>query len=347
MRLIITADIHLGEQGRLDDCIGALCAMRTYADEHDIHHVLVLGDLFHNRININIEVGNAAVDFFRETNENYDQEWFAFPGNHDMFMKNSWRTNSLKMLGDIITLIEQPGLIKIDNNRFWIIPFIHYENVYMKVLREIEEMYQPGDVLLTHIGTANAILNVCFLHKHWSVVNFADSKFDKIFSGHFHCYQEVGDNLWYPGSIIPFNFNEGFVDHGFLIYDTNDRTHEFVNILDIDDFRPLQFLTITDDDIDRYDVTNAKVRIHSDKHYTDDEFSKIRNGLLNRGAVSVSRMKLKDDEIILDDNIIEGVDLNDDFALLELYYDNDKPEDIDKSLLKSLNKKVVSTTNES
>ena len=77
------------------------------------------------------------------------------------------------------------------------------------------------------------ILNECFLLQNWNIVEFSNSKFDRIFTGHFHCHQKVGNNVWYPGSPIPFRFDEGASEHGFLIYDTNDRSVEFEKIADL------------------------------------------------------------------------------------------------------------------
>lgn len=350
MKFILTADFHCGKPGRLRDCLWALRVIREYAKVHSINQILVLGDFFHDRVNVNIEVGSAAISFLQEAkSDKYNQEWFVFPGNHDMFLKNSWDSNSLKFLGDNVTLIEKPGLTTIRDKygaltRFWIIPFIHYENVYMKVLKAIEDKFKDGDILLTHIGTTDAISNVCFLCKHWSLVNFAESKFKRVFSGHFHTYQQVGENMWFVGSPIPFNHDEGLVDHGFLVYDSETAQHEFINIREagklIDETPAADFMTITDDDAETADVRNAYVRLHLNKPYTDDEFDKLKQSLADKGAISVTRMRLKEIEIEVDD-AIDTVDLKNDFALLQLWFDNDQPTDINLELLEELNKSIV------
>jgi len=345
MKIIITADVHLGRQGRLRDCVWALRAMREYALEHEIDVVVIAGDLFHDRVSINIEVGNAAIDFLREAKQEYGQDWVIFPGNHDMFLKNSWDSNSLKFVGDYATLVGEIGIVEIYGHRFWILPFIHYEKVFMKALRTIEEHHQEGDVLLTHIGTHDATINMCFLCKHWSLVSFANSKFDRIYSGHFHCHQQVGTNMWYPGSPIPFNFDEGLMEHGFFVYDLETRDHEFVNIRDagllLDETPAIDFITIGDDDLDKTVPENAKVRLHLGQNQTDDEYEKIKARLIEGGAVSVARMKLQEEDVQIDEEKIGTIDVADEFSLVSLYYDHDKPVGISKSVLKELNKVIV------
>jgi len=346
MKIIITADVHLGRQGRLRDCLWSVRVIREYALEYGIGVVVVAGDWFHDRINVDIGVGNAAIDFLEETKEEYGQDWVMFPGNHDMFLKNSWEANSLKFIDDrYVTMTDGISIIEIYGSRFWVLPFIHYEHVYMKALRAIEEQYQEGDVLLTHIGTHDATINMCFLCKHWSVVSFANSKFDRVFSGHFHCYQQVGDNLWYPGSPIPFNFDEGLVEHGFLVYDLETREVEFVNIKDagtfLDESPAMDFITITDEDLDSEIPENSKVRIHLSKNQTDDEYDKIKERLISNGAISVTQMKLQEDEISIDGQVVNSLNINDSFSLLSTYYDHDGPAGISKPVLKELNKVVV------
>ena len=219
-KILITADVHFGLSGKLDDILWAMRTMREYAHNHKISTVCVLGDLFHDRESLNIEALSKSYQFFEEAHSKYNQNWIVFPGNHDMYLRNNWEINSLQTLERVAQVVEDIKLIKIDGRRFWIVPFVHYESVYMKILKAIEEKWKPGDVLLTHVGVNNATLNECYLLKHWSIVDFDQSKFDRVFTGHFHCHQNVGanQNVWYPGSPIPFRFDEGMVPHGFLVY---------------------------------------------------------------------------------------------------------------------------------
>jgi hypothetical protein len=195
----------------------------------------------------------------------------------------------------------------------------------MRVLERIEEQYEEGAGLLTHIGVRSAILNVCFLLQDWSFVNFEDSKFDQVYTGHFHVNQQVGDNVWYPGSIIPFKFDEGDVDHGFYVYDTESRAHEFINVWDAGkksqprEKAPPQFCTFHDsmlDDKTRDDVQNNVIRVAITRDYSPHERDEIRAKFAGMGARRVTFMDLaeRNEEDVEVDGTVEAIKLDELFG---------------------------------
>ena len=320
--------------------------MREYAAKNGIEVVLVLGDLFHDRNSLNIQVLSDAYDFFDELDRDYNQEWVAFPGNHDMFLKNSWKVNSVRPLNRLITIVEDIKMLNIGNARFWVVPFVHYENAFMQAVRAIEAKATPDDILLTHIGVAGASLNECFLLKHWSLIDFTDTKFKRIYSGHFHCFQQVGEKTWYPGSPIPFRFDEGLVEHGFLEYDTDTNAHKFINtfeqgrLLLPNEQRPPDYLTCMDTSWDKMDVAGNNVRICQSRDYTANEMQEMKLAIMAKGALVVKFMKTKREE---DTTLIEqsSTNINDGVNLFEKWLSHDKPEHIDKDAMITLNKQIV------
>ena len=345
-KILMTADVHLGYSQKLNDILWALKTIREYARQNDIDTVIIMGDLFHNRVNINIEVLNAAYEFFEETKK-IGQIWLAFQGNHDQYLRHSWKINTLKPLSGVLTVVEGVKLVKLYGQRFWVLPFIHYEAVYMKVLKKIEEQYEDGDVLLTHIGVHNATLNECFLIKNWSIVNFEDSKFDRVFTGHFHCYQNVEGrgNVYYPGSPIPFRFDEGMVPHGFIEYDIDTRDVKFVEIFNLNLIpgpRPPDYITVPDDMLtEDLIVAGDNVRVQLNRDYSKDEQLRIRKSLLDMGAVNVKLQMIKEDKIDLAANAKSDVSLLSPVDLFEQWLDYDKPKKLDAKLLKKLNVEIV------
>ena len=358
MKIILTADIHNGVPGRIDDCIWSMDLVRHYANENGIKVVIILGDLFHDRVNINIEVVNKVYGFFSETDKNYDQQWICFPGNHDMFLKNSWDINSLRPLDRLLQVIEDVSLLTIDDRRFWILPFIHYESVYMKVLDKIEEKREDGDILLTHIGVNKATLNVCFLLKFWNVVNFEESGFERVYTGHFHCHQQVGENVWYPGSIIPFKFDEGLAEHGFFVYDTDKADHEFVptfstasEISHLSSHMPPDYITTIDSGggvLPEADIVNGNnVCLILPRPYTKNEMAEIRAELKRRGAKRVKFSTPKEDEEDpIEKSQIATVSLDTAFESWLNQLDEKKLKDLDKGLLLKINDQVAQEAKE-
>jgi DNA repair exonuclease SbcCD nuclease subunit len=345
-KILFTADVHLGLPKKLNDILWSLKTIKEYAKKNDIDTVVILGDLFHDRVNINIEVLNAACEFFEEA-KNEGQKWIAFPGNHDMPLRNSWDINALKPLRKQLTIIDSIKLLKLHGQRFFVVPFIHYEAIYMKIIDQIEQQYQNGDILLTHVGVHNATLNECFLIKNWSTVNFERSLFDLVFTGHFHCHQSVGErkNVWYPGSPIPFRFDEGMVPHGFIEFDTETREVEFVNIFKLDLVegpKPPDYVTVTDDMvIDDYDFSGDHVRVQLNRDYSKDELLRMRTALTEAGAINVKLNKMKEEKLDLAKTPKSEVSLQDPTNLFEQWLEHDKPKKLDVDLLKKLNIDII------
>lgn len=308
-KICITADIHFGVPGRTDDILWSCKVIREYCKSFNIDVVLILGDLYHNRQSIEIDVNAKVCRFFEQTKEAYDQQWIVFPGNHDMFLRHSWEINSLSPLRKHLKVIEDICIIDIQGTRFWVVPFITYEKTYMRVIQSIinHSDFKAGeDNLLTHIGVRSATLNTCFLIKDWSIVSFDGMPFNRIYTGHFHSKQQIGDNVWYPGSPIPFKFDEGDVAHGFYVLDTQQNTHKFINIWKAGEkffpgeAQPPQFTTILDTDIaskTQEDIQNCIVRIALQREYTANEKIQIKQQIMALGAKSVRWMDLYNKQI--------------------------------------------------
>lgn len=347
-KVLITADLHFGLPKKLEDILWSVKTIREYASQNDIEIIIVCGDVFHDRVNYNIEVLNSAYQFFEETRK-VGQRWIAFPGNHDMPLRHTWDVNTLKPLSQVLTVIEDIKLLKVNNQRFWVVPFIHYESVYMKVLDHIEEQYEDGDVLLTHVGVNNATLNECFLVKHWSVVDFNQSKFDCVFTGHFHCHQNVGarSNVWYPGSPIPFRFDEGMVPHGFIEFDLESHEVKFIKIFDlnlIEGRRPPDYVTVTDDMLEEIDFDNFKgenVRIKLNRDYSRDELLRMRKDLENCGVQYIKLNKSKEEKIDLEAGARNNLSLYSPEEMFNQWLKHDAPKKLDLDLLRRLNKEIV------
>lgn len=351
-KVLFVADVHFGIGNRLNDVIWAMKSVREYAKNNGIKYVFILGDLFHDRAKITTDVSCAAYDFFNEAKNEYGQTWITFAGNHDMWARAGWSITAIRPLSDVLTVFSDVSLIKIDNQRFWLVPFIYFEDVYMKLMDEIYKHYQPGDVLLTHVGVHNATLNECFLVKHWSVVDFTNAPFDRIYAGHFHCHQQVGKNMWYVGSPIPFKFDEGVVAHGFIEFNLKTRNHKFIDIFKTSTIPnpPPDFPTITDEslnDIESLPIAGNNIRVVLGRDYSTTELSEMRDKLVARGARRVSWMKTRGEEISLVEPTNSEIPSSfDSLNLLKTWVGMDKPTHIDSDFLFRLNEDIINAGNE-
>lgn len=253
-----------------------------------------------------------------------------------MFLKNSWKVNSLHILGDVIEVIEEVGPLVLDDTTFHIVPFIYYESVYMETINQIKA--GKNDILLTHIGVNNATLNECFLIKNWSVVDLSKTNFKRVFTGHFHCHQECGKVI-YPGSPIPFRFDEGVVDHGFLVYDTKTDVVEFIKSFEVCgnlEPKPPDFITITDDNLDKAAnmVPGNNVRVILGKEYTTNQLSELKENVKGMGAVYVDwTLPESADKDISEEHETLTTDLKTPEAIFESWLKIDKPKLSTETLL--------------
>lgn len=347
-KIVITADIHFGVPGKLTDILYACRVIREYCKLSEIDTVMVLGDLYHDRRYLEIDVLSASHNFFEETNEKYEQQWVVFPGNHDMFQRHSWTINSLTPLKKHLTVIEDVVKLEIENRTFWILPFITFEKTYMTVLHRINELASPEDILLTHIGVNGAVMNTCFMLKDWGLVNFADTKFKRVYTGHFHSKQSINDKVFYPGSPIPFKHDEGNVPHGFYVLDTETLEHKFINIWKAGkrffphETPPAQYCSVLDADINNLtteDIEHNRIRIAISEDISPDKKKEIKEQLIAKGATDISWMIIKTADPVLHettDSLMKS-------DLFEIYLSNDQKnnKDLDIELLRRLNKEIM------
>lgn len=337
-KVLITADWHFGHPERLDDLKWAFLKVIDYCSDNNISKIFMLGDLTHNREYLTHDVSNVIIELFNEMNSR-NIEMILFPGNHDMFNRFNWDITSLKPFSNVINIINDVSNFVYGGRKFWCVPFIESEKVYMKVIDTISKMASSNDVLLTHIGISEATYNVCFLIQNWSIVNFDSTVFSRVYAGHFHCHQQVG-KAWYPGSPIAFRFDEGLVDHGFIVYDIENNDHSFININDIvseSDSTPPDFITSDDVDLIINNVKGNNVKILLKDGQDEAE---IKKRLRDAGALKIVTVKPK--EKVLKFN--KGEMLKGGKDIFESWINYDNPDGLDKQILLSLEKDIRSQT---
>ena len=294
--IAITADIHLGLTGRLDDTMYALKTIRAYCQAAKIDIIIILGDLFHDRKFLEIDVLNRSTEFFDDAKKKYDQNWIVFPGNHDMYLRYSWRCNSLDPINDKLTVISDIKDLVIDGRHFHILPYVTQESAYNEILHHMSKKADEETILLTHIGVNGATFNTCFTQASSSSVTFNDTPYKKIFTGHYHNKQSIGERIHYPGSPIPFKHDEGGIPHGFIILDTNTLEQKFINIMKAGSkffpniVPPPNYYTIIYDDINSTPeevIKNNHIRVVLDSSVAENEKESIKLLLGNKDPKSI------------------------------------------------------------
>lgn len=343
MKTVITADWHFGYPGRLDDLKSSFRAMVSFCEKHDIKIILLLGDLVHSREKLTHDVSNAISILFDELNEK-GIHLVALVGNHDMFMRHKWSINAIRPFAKQITYIDGISHFTLGDRKFWVIPFIEHEHSYMRAVTAVSKLADKEDILLTHIGIASAAMNTCFLVQNWSVVSFEETVFSRVYSGHFHLHQKVGTKSWYPGSPIPFRFDEGLVEHGFLVYDTDKNKHVFIDLdkLHTDETRPPDFITIDSEDVDGV-VDGAKNNMFKIQLKEGDDREEIASKLKAAGAHNVVFVKPPEES----PDFKKAEDFKRTGNVFESWVKHDDPDHLNTKLLLALEKEIRSTAKSS
>lgn len=339
MRIILTADWHFGYQGRLNDLRWAFKTLLVYCIKNHIYHIIILGDLTHDREYITHDVSNAIADLL-DIAAKAGIMIICLVGNHDMFYRYRWRINSIRPFSKHLILVDDVQWFELFGRKFWCVPFIEHERTFMKVVHEINKQANLEDVLLTHIGIASAKMNMCFLVQNWNAVSFEDTIFSRVYAGHFHCTQKVGSKSWYVGSPIPFRFDEGLTEHGFFVYDVEQNEHEFIDLFEIGKGeKPPEFLTVTSDNID--DIINNcqhdKVKVLVKE---EDDVDEIRKRLKKAGAISVTTVKPKEGR----PEINRPIGFSHSNDIFKSWLEFDKPKHLNHDLLLGLEKEIRLST---
>jgi DNA repair exonuclease SbcCD nuclease subunit len=250
-----------------------------YLKEHNIKHVLHLGDLMDRRKYVNFYTLSQVQKRFIELFNTHKITLHITLGNHDTYFKNTNQINSVKELfsrHEYINLYEEPVELYFSGLKIALIPWMTKDN---------------ADICLDYISNTSAsILAGHFEINGFEVVsNIRHSsgndiemfgKFDKVLSGHFHIRQSK-ENVHYLGTQYQLSFADVNVSKGFTVLDTQTRELEF-----IENPRKIFHLLKYDDvnDITSFDCESVKgsmvklIVLNKNKHRI---FEKFMESLMN------------------------------------------------------------------
>ena len=227
MKVLILNDTHCGIRNSSDIFLDN--AEKFYADvlfpyllEHNIKHILHLGDYYDNRKFINFRALNRNRHHFLKPLREYGITMDIIRGNHDTFYKNTGELNSLKeLLGHYmneVTIIQKPTVMEYGSLKVGLVPWIDAEN-------EKESMDFLANAKCDWIGGHFEIQGYEMLkgikNEH-GLDRSVFKRFERVLSGHFHTKSHQ-DNITYLGSQMEFFWNDAHDDKYFHILDTETR----------------------------------------------------------------------------------------------------------------------------
>lgn len=238
MKIIHCSDLHLnsrlsahlnGDQARLrnQELTASFLRMVDYADENDIHMILIAGDLF-DTATIPAGLRNTIEHVIRN---HQDIDFFYLRGNHD-------DNDSL-----ISHMESVPENLKCFESGHWTSYAYRFENGNAVTVSGIEMCRDNANTLYDSLKLNENDLNIVVLHgmitEHGSGMDLVDlsrlkgKNIDYLALGHIHSYStgklDARGTYCYSGCLEGRGFDETG-EHGFVLLETDGKTisHTFV-----------------------------------------------------------------------------------------------------------------------
>lgn len=171
---------------------------------------IFLGDWHHNRNSINLTTLDSSIKCLEKLGAAFDQ-FFWFPGNHDLFYKDKRDVHSSAFGRHIpgVTVIDKITTMKDVTLVPWLI------GNEWKEIGKIKSKYMFGHFELP-LFYMNAMVQ---MPDHGELQSIHFKHQDYVFSGHFHKRQNR-DKIWYIGNTFPHNFADTWDDdRGMMLLD--------------------------------------------------------------------------------------------------------------------------------
>ena len=310
-KVLIFTDQHLGLKGnseqRLKIVIKVFKEVIQYAKKNNIQHIISMGDLFHSRASLDVNVMNIGYKLISGLAK-HCKVWLIV-GNHDQYLKNTAEINSINIFQDIpnVTLVSACKEIDINGKETLLVPWLGDVTAYDK---------ESFDLLCGHFDISSKFIMQTFVESNKNVIgdepqkevaNIVDivKQNGSIFSGHIHTRKEMtvsGRNLVFVGSPYQQTLADIGLKCGFYILDENCN-YKFHEIADVPKHIELKMSAIAKD-VEAFDFSVVKDNIvHKvyDVEVDNEVDSKVAQKILD----------MKPFEELLPDYEVTPKDLND------------------------------------
>lgn len=232
MKVLLFSDLHFhphepmsvvinGDNCRLLDAVDFLKSIKTYAKENSITHIISLGDFFHTRKKIDVEVYDKAYELLREF---HDEGFnvYLIAGNHDIYYKNTAKVTSLRPLSKYARVITFPTEVQLGSANVVMIPYMEQTQMLVDAVQKYTS--HPNLVYMLHtefLGAQRSSFGND-IAKH-GITAEAFPQNAKVFMGHYHPYQSLTANIKYLGSPLQISTREIHEDKFFFVFDTETQ----------------------------------------------------------------------------------------------------------------------------
>lgn len=300
-----------------------------YLEKHNITTVIDLGDTFDNRKSVDFNVLQRVKTKYFDVLQKMGITVHMILGNHDTYYKNTNEINSPDLLlsdYNNVCVYNKPTTVTIENTKIALIPWINAGN-----LNETMEFINktPAKIAMGHLELTGFEVTPGLMMDHGMDPKIF-SKFDQVFSGHFHHRSRKG-NVQYLGNPYQMFWNDCDDVRGFHTFDPPTQElnyHKNPYVI----FKKLYYNDTENCDINYNDYKDCFVKVIVQEK---TNFTQFENTIDNLHKVGVHDVKIL--ETLVEDDTVEDTDIEikDTATLLNEYIDEVEIS-VDKNLLKNL-----------
>lgn len=256
MKLFMVSDFHFGKHSLDSDKWLKMMlsyfyeffipTIKKYAKKDD--KLIILGDIFDNRNNINIKVLVAVVKLFEDLGKII--EVHTILGNHDMWAMSDPEINSVCSIRNIpgIKVYQEPEVMNFDGKDVLMFPWVHGKNEEKTIL----EKHNGCDILICHSD-----LNGCRTQLNPTrpinrdILDINDfTGYKHVYSGHIHITQQI-KHFTFVGSPYHLDRNDISNRKGIWVYDTKKDTDIFLENSFSPEYKKIKIYKESDLNIDQ------------------------------------------------------------------------------------------------
>lgn len=263
-------DIHFGLKSNspthLKDCEEFVDWFIATARENGCETAIFLGDWSHHRNSLSLFTLDSSLRSLEKLGQAFEQ-FFWFPGNHDLFYKDKRDVHSSAFGRHIpgVTVVEDI----LTQGDVTLVPWMVGDE--WKTMKSVRSRYVFGHLELP-LFYMNAMVQMPD-HGQLQTDHFANGP-EYVFSGHFHKRQQKG-NVIYIGNAFPHNFADvGDDDRGMMILEWGGKP-QFINWPDAPKYRSLKLSELIDNK-DKIMRSKMHIKVHLDIDISFEEAGFIK-----------------------------------------------------------------------
>ena len=304
-----------------------------YLEENNIKVVIDMGDTFDSRKGIDFSALAWAKNNYYDRLQDMGIRVHTIVGNHTAYYKNTNEVNAVDLLlreYDNVTVYSEATEVKIDNLNILFIPWINQDNEEktFKVIQNSNCKCAMGHLELSGFRAHRGVI---MDHGHASELY---SKFEKVFSGHYHTRSDDG-RIYYLGNPYEMFWNDVGDRRGFHIFDTETLEHNPVD----NPYRIFYNVYYEDTDHQTFDTrefSNKIVKVIVREKSNIKKFEKFIDKLYES---NVAELKIVENFVIEEAEDFEAFESEDTLSILNRYI-QEAEINLDKSRLQNFMRKT-------